>query len=166
MLRDLILSGSTFTSPVYATYNYSMGGVTSEGKPVKNLVIQPTTLYDVVLDWHGENKADIIKVLTDEYGYSILAAQDIVESTPAIVGKRMQKLDAIKMRDALMAAGGIHSSATIHPEGTWTSINSTETVVHTHRPGIYNMQGVKMTRNWETLPSGLYIVDGVKRIKK
>ncbi len=129
-------------------------------------MIQPTTLYDVVLDWHGENKARIIKVLTDEYGYSILAAQAIVESTPAIVGKRMQKLDAIKMRDALMAAGGIHSSATIHPEGTWTSINSTETVVPTHRPGIYNMQGVKMTRDWEALPSGLYIVDGVKRIKK
>ena len=166
LLRDLILSGSTFTSPVYATYNYSMGGVTSEGKPVKNLVIQPTTLYDVVLDWHGENKARIIEVLTDEYGYSIPAAKAIVESTPAIVGKRMQKLDAIKMRDALMAAGGIHSSATIHPEGTWTSINSTETVVPTHRPGIYNMQGVKMTRDWDALPSGLYIVDGVKRMKK
>ena len=165
-IRNLILSGSTFTSPVYATFNPSQGAVTSEGKPVKNLVIQPTTLYDVVLDWHGENKADIIKVLTDEYGYSILAAKAIVEITPAIVGKRMQKLDAIKMRDALMAAGGIHSSATIHPEGTWTSINSTETVVPTHRPGIYNMQGVKMTCDWEALPSGLYIVDGVKRIKK
>ena len=165
-IRNLILSGSTFTSPVYATFNPSQGAVTSEGKPVKNLVIQPTTLYDVVLDWHGENKARIIEVLTDEYGYSIPAAKAIVESTPAIVGKRMQKLDAIKMRDALMAAGGIHSSATIHPEGTWTSINSTETVVPTHRPGIYNMQGVKMTRDWEALPSGLYIVDGVKRIKK
>ena len=165
-IRNLILSGSTFTSPVYATFNPSQGAVTSEGKPVKNLVIQPTTLYDVVLDWHGENKADIIKVLTDEYGYSILAAKAIVEITPAIVGKRMQKLDAIKMRDALMAAGGIHSSATIHLEGTWTSINNTETVVPTHRPGIYNMQGVKMTRNWEALPSGLYIVDGVKRMKK
>ena len=165
-IRNLILSGSTFTSPVYATFNPSQGAVTSEGKPVKNLVIQPTTLYDVVLDWHGENKADIIKVLTDEYGYSIPAAKAIVESTPAIVGKRMQKLDAIKMRDALMVAGGIHSSATIHPEGTWTSINSTETVVPTHRPGIYNMQGVKMTRDWEALPSGLYIVDGVKRMKK
>ena len=165
-IRNLILSGSTFTSPVYATFNPSQGAVTSEGKPVKNLVIQPTTLYDVVLDWHGENKADIIKVLTDEYGYSIPAAKAIVEITPAIVGKRMQKLDAIKMRDALMAAGGIHSSATIHPEGTWTSINSTETVVPTHRPGIYNMQGVKMTRDWDALPDGLYIVDGVKRMKK
>ena len=165
-IRNLILSGSTFTSPVYATFNPSQGAVTSEGKPVKNLVIQPTTLYDVVLDWHGENKARIIEVLTDEYGYSIPAAKAIVESTPAIVGKRMQKLDAIKMRDALMAAGGIHSSATIHPEGTWTSINSTETAVPTHRPGIYNMQGMKMTRNWDALPSGLYIVDGVKRMKK
>ena len=165
-IRNLILSGSTFTSPVYAVFNSFKGAVTSEGEPVKNLVIQPTTLYDVVLDWHGENKARIIEMLTDEYGYSIPAAKAIVESTPAIVGKRMQKLDAIKMRDALMAAGGIHSSATIHPEGTWTSINSTETVVPTHRPGIYNMQGVKMTRDWEALPSGLYIVDGVKRMKK
>ena len=51
-------------------------------------------------------------------------------------------------------------------ESTWTSVNSTETVVPTHRPGIYNMQGMKMTRNWEALPSGLYIVDGVKRMKK
>ena len=165
-IRELTLSGSTFTSPATATFNKSKKTVVDNGVTVKNLVIQPTTLYDVVLDWYGVNRIRVIKVLTDKYGYSLSKAKNIVENTPSIAGTGMHKLDAIEMRDALTAAGGIHSSATIHPEGTWTSINSTETVVPTHRPGIYNMQGVKMTRNWEALPSGLYIVDGVKRMKK
>ena len=165
-IRELTLSGSTFTSPATATFNKSKKTVVDNGVTVKNLVIQPTTLYDVVLDWYGVNRIRVIKVLTDKYGYSLSKAKSIVENTPSIAGTGMHKLDAIEMRDALMAAGGIHSSATIHLEGTWTSINNTETVVPTHRPGIYNMQGVKMTRNWEALPSGLYIVDGVKRMKK
>ena len=165
-IRELTLSGSTFTSPATATFNKSKKTVVDNGVTVKNLVIQPTTLYDVVLDWYGVNRIRVIKVLTDKYGYSLSKAKNIVENTPSIAGTGMHKLDAIEMRDALTAAGGIHSSATIHPEGTWTSINSTETVVPTHRPGIYNMQGVKMTRDWEALPSGLYIVDGVKRMKK
>ena len=165
-IRELTLSGSTFTSPATATFNKSKKTVVDNGVTVTNLVIQPTTLYDVVLDWYGVNKIRVIKVLTDKYGYSLSKAKNIVENTPSIAGTGMHKLDAIEMRDALTAAGGIHSSATIHPEGTWTSINSTETVVPTHRPGIYNMQGVKMTRNWDALPSGLYIVDGVKRMKK
>ena len=165
-IRELTLSGSTFTSPATATFNKSKKTVVDNGVTVKNLVIQPTTLYDVVLDWYGVNRIRVIKVLTDKYGYSLSKAKNIVENTPSIAGTGMHKLDAIEMRDALMAAGGIHSSATIHLEGTWTSINNTETVVPTHRPGIYNMQGVKMTRNWEALPSGLYIVDGVKRMKK
>ena len=165
-ISELTLSGSTFTSPATATFDKSKKTVVDNGVTVTNLVIQPTTLYDVVLDWYGVNKIRVIKVLTDKYGYSLSKAKNIVENTPSIAGTGMHKLDAIEMRDALTAAGGIHSSATIHPEGTWTSINSTETVVPTYRPGIYNMQGVKMTRNWDALPSGLYIVDGVKRIKK
>ena len=165
-IRELTLSGSTFTSPATATFNKSKKTVVDNGVTVTNLVIQPTTLYDVVLDWYGVNKIRVIKVLTDKYGYSLSKAKNIVENTPSIAGTGMHKLDAIEMRDALTAAGGIHSSATIHPEGTWTSINSTETVVPTHRSGIYNMQGVKMTRDWDALPSGLYIVDGVKRMKK
>ena len=165
-IRELTLSGCTFTSPATATFDKSKKTVVDNGVTVTNLVIQPTTLYDVVLDWYGVNKIRVIKVLTDKYGYSLSKAKNIVENTPSIAGTGMHKLDAIVMRDALTAAGGIHSSATIHTEGTWTSINSTETVVPTHRPGIYNMQGVKMTRDWDALPSGLYIVDGVKRMKK
>ena len=154
------------TSPATVTFDKSKKTYVNNGVTVTNLVIQPTTLYDVVLDWYGVNRIRVIKVLTDKYGYSLSKAKSIVDNTPSIAATGMYKFSAIYMRDALMAAGGIHSSATIHPEGTWTSINSTETVVPTHRLGIYNMQGMKMTHNWDALPSGLYIVDGVKRMKK
>lgn len=33
------------------------------------------------------------------------------------------------------------------------------------RKGIYTMQGLKMDGEWENLPTGIYIVDGVKMIK-
>ena len=33
------------------------------------------------------------------------------------------------------------------------------------RKGIYTMQGLKMDGEWENLPTGIYIVDGMKMIK-
>ena len=33
------------------------------------------------------------------------------------------------------------------------------------KQGIYNLNGVKLTQQWNDLPAGIYIVDGVKRVK-
>lgn len=33
------------------------------------------------------------------------------------------------------------------------------------KQGIYNLNGVKLTTQWDDLPAGIYIVDGVKRVK-
>lgn len=33
------------------------------------------------------------------------------------------------------------------------------------KQGIYNINGVKLTQQWDDLPAGIYIVDGVKRVK-
>ncbi|MDD7101594.1 MAG: hypothetical protein PUH95_07595, partial [Prevotellaceae bacterium] len=88
-IRELTLSGSTFTSPATATFNKSKKTVVDNGVTVTNLVIQPTTLYDVVLDWYGVNKIRVIKVLTDKYGYSLSKAKNIVENTPSIAGTGM-----------------------------------------------------------------------------
>lgn len=33
------------------------------------------------------------------------------------------------------------------------------------KQGIYNLNGVKLTQQWDDLPAGIYIVDGVKRVK-
>ena len=35
-----------------------------------------------------------------------------------------------------------------------------------HAKGIYSVTGVKQTQQWNELPAGIYIVDGVKRVKK
>ena len=38
-------------------------------------------------------------------------------------------------------------------------------LVPVRRQGIYNLQGARLTQDWESLPKGIYIVDGVKRVK-
>ena len=35
-----------------------------------------------------------------------------------------------------------------------------------HAKGIYSVTGVKQTQQWNELPAGIYIVDGVKRVKR
>lgn len=46
------------------------------------------------------------------------------------------------------------------------SIENVQTDVSLRRPGIYTIEGMKMNGEWESLPAGMYIVDGVKMVKK
>ena len=45
-------------------------------------------------------------------------------------------------------------------------ISDITTDVPAHAKGIYSVMGVKQTQQWNELPAGIYIVDGVKRVKK
>ena len=45
-------------------------------------------------------------------------------------------------------------------------ISDITTDVPAHAKGIYSVTGVKLTQQWNELPAGIYIVDGVKRVKK
>ncbi len=45
------------------------------------------------------------------------------------------------------------------------SIGSITADVPACKQGIYNLNGVKLTQQWDDLPAGVYIVDGVKRVK-
>ena len=45
------------------------------------------------------------------------------------------------------------------------SIGTVTTDVPARKQGIYNLNGVKLTPQWDDLPAGIYIVDGVKRVK-
>lgn len=45
------------------------------------------------------------------------------------------------------------------------SIGTMTADVPAHKQGIYNLNGVKLTQQWNDLPAGIYIVDGVKRVK-
>ena len=45
------------------------------------------------------------------------------------------------------------------------SIGTVTADVPARKQGIYNLNGVKLTPQWDDLPAGIYIVDGVKRVK-
>ena len=52
----------------------------------------------------------------------------------------------------------------IEPDAS--GISDITTDVPAHAKGIYSVTGVKQTQQWNELPAGIYIVDGVKRVKK
>ena len=47
-----------------------------------------------------------------------------------------------------------------------SGINDITTDVPARKKGIFTVQGVKLTQQWNELPAGIYIVDGVKRVKR
>ena len=52
----------------------------------------------------------------------------------------------------------------IEPDAS--GISDITTDVPAHAKGIYSVMGVKQTQQWNELPAGIYIVDGVKRVKR
>ena len=52
----------------------------------------------------------------------------------------------------------------IEPDAS--GISNITTDVPAHAKGIYSVTGVKQTQQWNELPAGIYIVDGVKRVKR
>ena len=51
-------------------------------------------------------------------------------------------------------------------ESVTNGISNITTDDPAHAKGIYSVTGVKQTQQWNELPAGIYIVDGVKRVKK
>ena len=51
-------------------------------------------------------------------------------------------------------------------ESSASGINDITADVPARKKGIFTVQGVKQTQSWNELPAGIYIVDGVKRVKK
>lgn len=51
-------------------------------------------------------------------------------------------------------------------ESATNGISDITTDVPAHAKGIYSVTGVKQNQQWNELPAGIYIVDGVKRVKR
>ena len=51
-------------------------------------------------------------------------------------------------------------------EPVTNGISNITTDVPAHKQGIFSVTGVKQTQQWNELPAGIYIVDGVKRVKR
>ncbi len=64
------------------------------------------TEFNVVLTGFGDKKLDVVKVVKNITGASLMEAKKIVESVPATLKEAVSKEDAAKIKADIEAAGG------------------------------------------------------------
>jgi len=64
------------------------------------------TEFDVVLTAFGDKKLDIVKIVKNLTGVSLMDAKKMVESCPAKLKEAISKEDAAKVKAEIEAAGG------------------------------------------------------------
>lgn len=126
---------------IYAEGNYGIKGVANESSQV-------VTVRNAHVEAYGKSGSVCqISGLVLEGCYVSApkgAAFDSAMRALVFEGKPVEKL--VIRPDA----DGIHDITADIPES---------------RRGTFNMQGVKLDVDWDSLPAGIYIVDGVKKVK-
>lgn len=93
---------------------------------------------------------------------SITLISNLILDNCAITQPVGAKFDA-DQRAVVLNGEVFKSKVVIEPVNN--SIGTITADVPAHKQGIYNLNGVKLTQQWDDLPAGIYIVDGVKRVK-
>lgn len=136
----------------------------------------PLTIEDCTINLKGGNGIDDVFV---DYPYALIIrnANVTAEGTDyAIGGLSSLTLEGCSITQPAGAAfdaelhgialnGELVKKVVIEADNT-NSIENVQTDVSLRRPGIYTIEGMKMNGEWESLPAGMYIVDGVKMVKK
>ena len=94
---------------------------------------------------------------------SIVFLSNLILEDCAITQPDGAEFDAQK-KAVVLNGEEIKSKVVIAP--ATNGISDITTGVPAHAKGIYSVTGVKQTQQWNELPAGIYIVDGVKRVKK
>ena len=94
---------------------------------------------------------------------SIVFLSNLILEDCAITQPDGAEFDAQK-KAVVLNGEEIKSKVVIAP--ATNGISDITTDVPAHAKGIYSVTGVKQTLQWNELPAGIYIVDGVKRVKK
>ena len=93
---------------------------------------------------------------------SITLISNLILDNCAITQPVGAKFDA-DQRAVVLNGEVFKSKVVIEPVNN--SIGTITVDVPAHKQGIYNLNGVKLTQQWDDLPAGIYIVDGMKRVK-
>lgn len=93
---------------------------------------------------------------------SISLISDLILDNCAITQPVGAEFDADQK--AVVLNGEVFKSKVVI-ESDNNSIGTITADVPARKQGIYNLNGVKLTQQWDDLPAGIYIVDGVKRVK-
>lgn len=136
----------------------------------------PFTIEDCTINLKGQNGIDGV-LGYGAYALIIRNANVTVECTNhAIAGLSSLTLEGCSITQPAGATfdaesygialnGELVKKVVIEADNT-NSIENVQTDVSLRRPGIYTIEGMKMNGEWESLPAGMYIVDGVKMVKK
>lgn len=93
---------------------------------------------------------------------SIIDVEDLVLDDCSITQPTGAAFDA-NVHAVALNGEAVTDKVVIEPDNN--SIGTITADVPAHKQGIYNLNGVKLTQQWDDLPAGIYIVDGVKRVK-
>lgn len=93
---------------------------------------------------------------------SIIDVEDLVLDDCSITQPNGAEFDA-QSHSVLLNGEAVTDKVVIEPDNN--SIGTITVDVPARKQGIYNLNGVKLTQQWDDLPAGIYIVDGVKRVK-
>ncbi len=93
---------------------------------------------------------------------SISLISDLILDNCAITQPVGAEFDA-DQKAVVLNGEVLKSKVVIEP--VTNSIGTVTADVPACKQGIYNLDGVKLTTQWDDLPAGIYIVDGVKRVK-
>lgn len=93
---------------------------------------------------------------------SITLISDLILDNCAITQPVGAEFDA-DQKAVVLNGEVLKSKVVIEPVNN--SIGTITADVPARKQGIYNLNGVKLTQQWDDLPAGIYIVDGVKRVK-
>lgn len=93
---------------------------------------------------------------------SIIDVEDLVLDGSSITQPTGAAFDA-NVHAVALNGEAVTDKVVIEPDNN--SIGTITVDVPARKQGIYNLNGVKLTQQWDDLPAGIYIVDGVKRVK-
>lgn len=82
------------------------GGAVMMAGPAEAAVAEVQTEFDVILTSFGEKKLDVVKVVKNLTGASLMDAKKMVEGVPAKIKEGVEKAEADKVKAELEAAGG------------------------------------------------------------
>ena len=93
---------------------------------------------------------------------SICDLQNLVLDVSSITQPTGAAFDA-NVHAVALNGKAVTDKVVIEPDNN--SIGTITADVPARKQGIYNLNGIKLTQQWDDLPAGIYIVDGVKRVK-
>ncbi len=167
LVWSLTLDDCKLTTPDNAVYDSEARAVVLNGENVTSRVViedDGLYLYDVVLEDYGTSEMNVIKLVKDLKGLSLIEAKKFVESAPVMLDENLKMSEAQNLCSQIVAIGG---TAKMYPAGTWSPIGvkPIETDQTTANSGIYSIDGKYLGNDYDRLSKGLYIKDGKKVLK-